>query len=120
MTETTIGYPFKILQELICGVETATFLRFQIHTKFSNHVMIDGFNRHIVDFVFDFLHQEGIPIAANDVGDRFPRKLLYFPHTGIVRVRKLKSTNQATVVRREAAYFQDIKNFPRDGDIDLF
>ena len=48
------------------------------------------------------------------------RKLLYFPHTGIVKVRKLKSTNQATVVRREAAYFQDIKNFPRDGDIDLF
>jgi chemotaxis protein CheD len=54
------------------------------------------------------------------VGDYFPRKLLYFPQTGKVKVRKLRSTNQATVVRREAAYLQDIKRFPRDGEIDLF
>jgi chemotaxis protein CheD len=73
-----------------------------------------------IDFVFNFLDQEGIAVAAHDVGGRFPRKLLYFPHTGKVKVRKLKSTNQATVVRREAAYLQDIKNVPRDGDIDLF
>ena len=73
-----------------------------------------------IDFVFNFLDQEGIAVAAHDVGDRFPRKLLYFPHTGKVKVRKLKSTNQATVVRREAAYLQDIKKVPRDGDIDLF
>jgi chemotaxis protein CheD len=73
-----------------------------------------------IDFVFNFLDQEGIAVAAHDVGDRFPRKLLYFPYTGKVKVRKLESTNQATVVRREAAYLQDIKNVPRDGDIDLF
>jgi chemotaxis protein CheD len=73
-----------------------------------------------VDFVFSFLDKEGIDIVAHDVGDRFPRKLLYFPNTGKVRVRKLQSTNQATVVRREAAYLNDIKTAPRDGDIDLF
>jgi len=73
-----------------------------------------------IDFVFSFLDKEGIDIVAHDVGDRFPRKLLYFPHTGKVRVRKLQSTNQATVVRREAAYLNDIKTAPRDGDIDLF
>jgi chemotaxis protein CheD len=73
-----------------------------------------------IDFVFDFLGKEGIAVAAHDVGDYFPRKLLYFPQTGKVKVRKLRSTNQATVVRREAAYLQDIKRFPRDGEIDLF
>tara|TARA_B110000503_G_scaffold53258_1_gene85686 strand:+ start:12956 stop:13600 length:645 start_codon:yes stop_codon:yes gene_type:complete len=73
-----------------------------------------------IDFVFNFLDQEDITVAAHDVGDRFPRKLLYFPYTGKVKVCKLKNTNQATVVRREVAYLQDIKNTPRDGDIDLF
>ena len=73
-----------------------------------------------INFVFDFLDKEGIAVAAHDVGDYFPRKLLYFPHTGKVKVRKLRSTNQATVARREAAYLQDIKRFPRDGEIDLF
>ena len=76
--------------------------------------------RRNIEFVFAFLEQEGIRVQAHDVGDRYPRKLLYFPHTGKVRVRKLQSTNQATVVRREAAYLQDIKKKPVEGDIDLF
>tara|TARA_B100000768_G_C11221751_1_gene350859 strand:- start:210 stop:842 length:633 start_codon:yes stop_codon:yes gene_type:complete len=76
--------------------------------------------KHNIDFVFNFLDQEGIAVAAYDVGDRFSRKLLYFPHTGKVKVRKLKSTNQSVVVRREAAYLADIRKTPRDGDIDLF
>jgi len=73
-----------------------------------------------IDFVFSFLDKEGIDIVAHDVGDRFPRKLLYFPNTGKVRVRKLQSTNQATVVRREAAYLNDIKTAPRDGTLICF
>tara|TARA_B100000780_G_C21091945_1_gene440105 strand:- start:851 stop:1510 length:660 start_codon:yes stop_codon:yes gene_type:complete len=73
-----------------------------------------------IDFVFNFLDKKGINVAAYDVGDIFPRKLLYFPFTEKVKVRKLKSTNQASIMRREAAYLQDIKKFPRDGDIDLF
>jgi chemotaxis protein CheD len=76
--------------------------------------------QHNIDFVFHFLDQEGIAVAAYDVGDRFPRKLLYFPHTGKVKVLKLQSINQAVVVRRETAYLADITKTPRDGDIDLF
>lgn len=73
-----------------------------------------------IDFVFNFLGKEGVPITAHDVGDRFPRKLLYFPNTGKVKVRKLQSTNQASVVSRETAYLLDIEKAPRDGEIDLF
>jgi chemotaxis protein CheD len=87
--------------------------------KVLDNLTVDIGKRNI-DFVFDFLEKEGIPVAAHDVGGYFPRKLLYFPQTGKVKVRKLKSTNQATVARREAAYLQDIKRFPRDGEIDLF
>ncbi|MCP4880436.1 MAG: chemoreceptor glutamine deamidase CheD [Gammaproteobacteria bacterium] len=73
-----------------------------------------------IEFVFGFLEMEGIRVQAHDVGDRYPRKLLYFPNTGKVRVCKLQNTNHATVVRREAAYLQDIKNKPLEGEIDLF
>jgi len=87
--------------------------------KVLDNMTVDIGKRNI-DFVFNFLDKEGMAVAAHDVGDRFPRKLLYFPHTGKVKVRKLYSTNQATVLRRETAYLQDLKKAPRDGDIDLF
>lgn len=87
--------------------------------KVLNNLTADIGQRNI-DFVFDFLDQEGMEIAAHDVGGCFARKLLYFPHTGKVKVRKLKSTSQATIMRQEAAYSKNIKKFPRDGEIDLF
>src|SRR5262245_32412696 len=42
-----------------------------------------------IDFVTSYLDIERLPIGAKDVGGEHPRKIVYFPSDGKVRVRKL-------------------------------
>ena len=76
-------------------------------------------NRNI-KFVREFLATEGFRIMAEDLGDIFPRKIIYDPMTGKVQVKKLRSMHNDTVAKREQSYKQEIENKPLDGDIELF
>lgn len=73
-----------------------------------------------IQFVMTYLRDEGIPVAAADVGDIYPRKVLYFPDTGSVKVRKLKRVENDTVFQRETTYSKQISQKPAEGDIELF
>ena len=73
-----------------------------------------------IDFVHHYLEMEGLPLVSEDVGDVYPRKVLYFPATGRVRVKKLKSMHNDTVFKREREYQQTIQTEPASGDIELF
>jgi chemotaxis protein CheD len=55
-------------------------------------------------FAYDYLRREGLTIKAADVGDVFSRKVLYFPDTGSVKVRRITNTRNDTVVNRERDY----------------
>ncbi len=72
------------------------------------------------EFVLDFLHTENINIAAQDLLDVFPRKVYYFPHTGLVRVKKLKNVHNNTIIDREAEYKTRLDYSKLAGDIELF
>ncbi len=52
-------------------------------------------------FVRDYLKTEGFLISAEDLGDKFARKLYYIPATGKVRVKRLVSTVNRAVFERE-------------------
>jgi len=43
-----------------------------------------------IEFVKNYLENEGFSVVAEDLGDFFPRKILYFPDTGAVKVKKLQ------------------------------
>ncbi len=73
-----------------------------------------------VEFVRDYLHTEHIPVVAEDLLDIYPRKVYYFPATGRVMVKKLKSLHNTTLLDREMEYSMRIKRVPVAGDIDLF
>jgi len=73
-----------------------------------------------INFVFDYLRQEKLPVSANDVGGNNPRKVYYFPETGRVRIKKLRSLHNNTIVERETRYMHEIVNEPVTGDVDLF
>lgn len=73
-----------------------------------------------IDFVRQFLATEGLAIASEEVGDIYPRKVYYFPGTGKVRVKKLLTMHNDTVVRREDAYRQDLQKQAPQGDVELF
>jgi chemotaxis protein CheD len=76
--------------------------------------------RRNIDFVREYLHIEGFKICAEDLGDTTPRKVLYDPITGKVRVKKLRSLHNDTIIHREKTYMRDLEQQPTEGEIDLF
>jgi chemotaxis protein CheD len=59
-------------------------------------------------FVLDYLHAEGIPIVSKDVLDVFPRKVCFLPVGGRAMVKRLSSSNIATIVAQERAAAKQI------------
>lgn len=73
-----------------------------------------------IEFVHEYIRTEGLELIAEDVGDRFPRKVMYFPSTGKARVKRLKALHNNTVIEREISYMHDIESKPVEGEIELF
>lgn len=73
-----------------------------------------------IAFARDYLQTEGLKITSEDVGDTFPRMVVYFPATGKVRVKRLRSLHNNTIVEQETMYLQAIEKKPVSGDIELF
>ncbi len=71
-------------------------------------------------FVMDFLATEKIRVYAKDLVGSFPRKIYYFPATGKVLVKKLKSMHNSTIVERERSYRDRLQSTPVSGDVELF
>lgn len=71
-------------------------------------------------FVEQFLRTENIRIAARDLAAGHPRKVYYFPVTGRVLVKRLRSLHNDTVFVREIEYRQRLTEAPASGDVELF
>ena len=75
------------------------------------------------EFVLDYLKLEKIPVVAKDLLDNFPRKVYFFPDTGKVMVRKIKSLHNNTIMDRESAYRMQLRHKPAassNHDVELF
>lgn len=75
---------------------------------------------HNAEFVLSYLRAEKIPIAAQDLLDVYPRKVYFFPNTGRVLVKKLKSQHNTTIMDREAEYRKKIAVAKVSGEVELF
>lgn len=73
-----------------------------------------------IDFVKQYLIKEGLNVAAEDVGGRYPRKIQYFPYTGRVRVKKLNTLHNNTLIERENTYLARLKQDGLKGKVELF
>ena len=73
-----------------------------------------------ITFARDYLQTEGLKVTSEDVGDTFPRMVVYFPATGKVRVKRLRSLHNNTIVELETRYLSTIEAKPVSGDIELF
>ncbi|MCH9742195.1 MAG: chemoreceptor glutamine deamidase CheD [Thiotrichales bacterium] len=73
-----------------------------------------------IGFTFDYLFTEGFRIVSQDIGDIYPRKIMYYPLTGRVRVRRLNAMHSQTLVAEEAQYQKRVDSKPVEGDIELF
>ena len=72
------------------------------------------------EFVTQFLKTEKIPVVAQDMLDVNPRKVYYFPATGLVRVKNLKQVHNDTIISREAEYNTRLQYARLEGDVELF
>ncbi len=73
-----------------------------------------------IEFVRHYLQVEDLVVTAEDMGDIYPRHVQYFPATGKVRVRQLRSAHNDTVVVRERGYLNKLKADPIAGEVELF
>jgi chemotaxis protein CheD len=73
-----------------------------------------------IEFARQYLKQEGFSVVAEDVGGEWPRKVLYFPDTGNVKLRRLRSVINETINVREKAYFDSLNKQIPKSDIELF
>ncbi|QRN56008.1 chemoreceptor glutamine deamidase CheD [Dyella caseinilytica] len=73
-----------------------------------------------ITFVKRYLETEGLPLVAEDVGDIYPRQLQFFPASGRVRVRQLRSQRDAELAANEQRYLKRLANDPIKGEVELF
>tara|TARA_R110000868_G_scaffold342292_4_gene603113 strand:+ start:6983 stop:7624 length:642 start_codon:yes stop_codon:yes gene_type:complete len=73
-----------------------------------------------VDFTFDYLKVENIPVVASDVLSDYPRKVYFLPENGTVKIKKIKSLHNSTIIDRESEYRLKIKQTKPKTSVDLF
>jgi chemotaxis protein CheD len=73
-----------------------------------------------IEFIMDYVKQEGLPVVAQDVGDVCPRKVLYFPDTGAVKMRRLQHTPNDSIEQREKDYLAAMNRKPDANTVELF
>jgi chemotaxis protein CheD len=81
--------------------------------------MTDVGERNIA-FVRDYLRMEGLAVVSEDMGNIFPRMVVYFPSTGRVRVKRLRSLHNNLIANQEMDYLDSLKSKPASGDVELF
>jgi len=73
-----------------------------------------------VEFVRNFVRLEDLAVAAEDLGGPSPRKINYFPKTGKVMMRRLRSLQKSVIVDQERSYASGMSKVESPGEIDLF
>ena len=73
-----------------------------------------------INFVLEYIDTEALKLVSRDLGDIYPRKVIYFPKTGKVRMKKIKHLHNETIALRENKYRSTIKDAPVISNIELF
>ena len=73
-----------------------------------------------INFVREYIKTEQLNLVGEDVGDIFPRKVIYFPLTGKVKVKKLRQMHNKTIIERENNYLSTFEAKPAESDVELF
>jgi len=71
-------------------------------------------------FIREYLRSEGLTVAAEDLGDICPRRIIYFPESGKVRVRRLQPLEATAIAERERRYQGDLARVSGGGEVELF
>ncbi len=73
-----------------------------------------------IHFIREFLATERLKIVSEDLGGDWPRKVVYMPDSGRMRVKRLRVLRNDTIVQRETRYLDEIEHMPDEGSVELF
>ena len=76
-----------------------------------------------IDFVREFLANEGYSMAKEDLGGTYARRVMFKPHSGRAFVKRLDNTANASIAREELAVAHrrvPAARAPANDDIELF
>jgi chemotaxis protein CheD len=73
-----------------------------------------------IAFIRNFVRVEGYRIAAENLGDVYPRRILYFPISGRVLLKRLRAVDSESIAVQERQYLGRIDTAPAADDIELF
>jgi chemotaxis protein CheD len=72
------------------------------------------------EFIESYLKAEGLPIAAQRLYGKLPRRVHYFPTTGKVLMLELRRQDELERIRIEQSYRDSLKHNPISGSIEFF
>ena len=72
-----------------------------------------------IEFVREYVRAEKLRIVNEDLGDVYARRVVYFPQTGRLRVRKLAAGRDEALAAQERQYLEQLGR-PSEGNIELF
>ncbi len=73
-----------------------------------------------IAFIRNFVRVEGYRIAAENLGDIYPRRILYFPANGRVLLKRLRALESESIAIQERQYLGRLDTGPAKDDIELF
>jgi len=73
-----------------------------------------------IEFARRWLKTEALPVVAEDVGGTTPRRVIYFPADGKVRVRHLRPAEGQEIATRERQFMGKVAQQAHTDDIELF
>lgn len=112
----------KLINDILKNGGRRDFLEIKLFGggKVIQHMTESDIGNRNIRFVKEYLETENLNVAAEDLGDIFPRKVVYFPMTGRVQVKKLRNIHNETIIERESGYKRKLEKQPVAGDIELF
>lgn len=73
-----------------------------------------------IEFIQTYLRLEHMAIAAEDVGGKQGRRIVYFPSTGKVKLKRLSTQEITDVTQAEQNFKAEIENQAIEGSVELF
>ena len=73
-----------------------------------------------IDFAFEYLDKEGIPLLASDVGGQEPRKIFFYARTGKVLLKRIAGPLVGLVEKEEERYLASLRKTAAEGSVVLF
>lgn len=103
----SLRYGSYSMEQLINGILGAGGRRERLEVKIFGGANVlaglRGIGHQNAEFVERYLKDEGFRIMGSDLRGTLPRKVQYFPSTGVVRMKHIEDASAKTVFQRESA-----------------